>query len=216
MTPFSAAIWRILELYCTEGVLFPLEKKGHNSTNECKLIITINHCVFYDDDADALLLKIFQKGNRPHSRSHGWALPWHHCIIFAWLKANFSSSSRSAQATSAWIFWASRIRKPHLPSNHKMCVCRKVNSFFNYNSKKYRARLCKVVLGGRWELWIRLRGSFGFFRRKISLKMMMLCFVFKKCSLLSSSLSTSRDCESFMPTLLRETQESTLTSEVCL
>lgn len=129
---------------------FHLKKKVITQQMSANSSSPSNHCVFYDDDADALLLKIFQKGNRPHSRSHGWALPWHHCIIFAWLKANFSSSSRSAQATSAWIFWASRIRKPHLPSNHKMCVCRKVNSFFNYNSKKYRARLCKAK--SCWEV----------------------------------------------------------------
>ena len=101
-------------------------------------------------------------------------------------------------------------------------VCRKVNSFkaTTPQSIARQAKSCWEV-GGDWrELWIRLQGSFGihFFRRKISLKMMMLCFVFKKCSLrlLSSDVSTSRDCESFMPTLLRETQESTLTSEICL
>ena len=122
--PFSAAIWWILELYCCiKGVLFRLEKKGHNSTNECKLIITAikQHCVFYDDDA--LLLKIFKKEIDLIPDHMDGPCP---SITASFLRDSrpTGSSSRSAQATSAWIFWASRIRKPHLPSNHKMCVVR--------------------------------------------------------------------------------------------
>ena len=98
-------------------------KKGHNSTNECKLIITAikQHCVFYDDDA--LLLKIFKKEIDLIPDHMDGPCP---SITASFLRDSrpTGSSSRSALATSAWIFWASRIRKPHLPSNHKMCVVR--------------------------------------------------------------------------------------------
>ena len=80
------------------------------------------------------------------------------------------------------------------------------------------------MLGGRWRLAGTVNPPPGllwntFFQEKNLFKNddALLC-LFKKCSLrlLSSDVSTSRDCESFMPTLLRETQESTLTSEICL
>ena len=77
------------------------------------------------------------------------------------------------------------------------------------------------MLGGRWRLAGTVNPPPGllwntFFQEKNLFKNddALLC-LFKNVASEFFSLSSSRDCESFMPTLLRETQESTLTFEVC-